>query len=308
MSSVAPIPQQMPPTPNQVLDALGTILLGKRPQCELALACILARGHLLIEDIPGVGKTTLARAFGNLLGLDWNRVQFTNDLLPADVIGVSLFDQRDHSFRFQPGPVFTSLLLADEINRAPAKAQSALLEAMEERQVTVDGTTHTLPNPFFVIATQNPGEQLGVFGLPESQLDRFLLGISLGYPDPDQERELLSHGDTREHVDAMQPLVDHAQLLEWMTAIDTIHMADTVLDYLHQLVLESRVDYAGLSPRAALALVRASRAIAFIDERDHVLPDDVKKAFSAVAGHRLTGSVAAGKVAADELLTKIPAP
>ncbi len=308
MSSVAPLPQPSNPSATQILDALDTVLLGKRGQCTLALACILARGHLLIEDVPGVGKTTLARAFGGLLGLPWKRVQFTNDLLPADVVGVSIFDSKNQEFQFQAGPVFTSLLLADEINRAPAKAQSALLEAMEERQVTVDGVTRELPDPFFVIATQNPGEQRGVFGLPESQLDRFLMGISLGYPDKEQERLLLANGDTRTEVDAMQPLIDPKVLLQWMNEIDEVHMADSVLQYLHDLVIASRVEQNGLSPRAALGLVRASRAYAFVHNRNHVLPDDVKAVFASVAGHRLTGSVLAGAAAAKTITDNVTAP
>lgn len=308
MPSVAPLPQSSNPSPSQVLDALNNVLLGKREQSTLALTCVLARGHLLIEDVPGVGKTTLARAFGQLLGLPWTRVQFTNDLLPADVVGVSIFDAKSQEFQFQPGPVFTSLLLADEINRAPAKAQSALLEAMEERQVTVDGVTRELPNPFFVIATQNPGEQRGVFGLPESQLDRFLLGISLGYPAPEQELELLAQGDTRATVDTLEPLLSPSVLLSWMDAIDKVHMADSVLKYLHELVIVSRNDGNGLSPRAALGLVRASRAYAFVHEQDHVLPDDVKAVFASVAGHRLTGSVHSGEVAATHIINSVTAP
>jgi len=308
MSSVTPLAQPASISPGQVLDALDTVLLGKREQTTLALSCVIARGHLLIEDVPGVGKTTLARAFGGLLGLDWKRVQFTNDLLPADVVGVSIFDAKEQAFRFQPGPVFTSLLLADEINRAPAKAQSALLEAMEERQVTVDGETRVLPDPFFVIATQNPGEQRGVFGLPESQLDRFLMGISLGYPDVEQERVLLAQGDTRVDVDSMAALVDQSTLINWMNAIEKVHMADSVLAYLHELVIASRVEHAGLSPRAALGLVRAARAFAFVHDRDHVLPDDVKAVFASVAGHRLTGSVAAGDNTARAILNTVTAP
>lgn len=308
MPSVAPLTKPDNTSPGDILTALESVLFGKREQCTLALACILSRGHLLIEDVPGVGKTTLARAFGGLLGLDSKRVQFTNDLLPADVVGVSIFNTESQEFQFQPGPVFTSLLLADEINRAPAKAQSALLEAMEERQVTVDGVTRALPDPFFVIATQNPGEQRGVFGLPESQLDRFLMGVSLGYPDPEQERLLLANGDTRTHVEALQPVIDPATLLHWMKCIEQVHMADSVLQYLHELVLASRVEQNGLSPRAALGLVRASRAFAFVHERDHVLPDDVKAVFSSVSGHRLTGSVATGLAAANALIETVSAP
>ena len=308
MPSVAPLTKATQTSPEHVLLALDSVLLGKREQCTLALTCILSRGHLLIEDVPGVGKTTLARAFGGLLGLDSKRVQFTNDLLPADVVGVSIFDTKSQEFQFQPGPVFTSLLLADEINRAPAKAQSALLEAMEERQVTVDGVTRELPDPFFVIATQNPGEQRGVFGLPESQLDRFLMGISLGYPDPEQERLLLANGDTRSHVDNVEPMIDSTTLLHWMKSIDEVHIADSVLEYLHELILASRIEHNGLSPRAGLGLVRASRAFAFVHQRDHVLPDDVKAVYSAIAGHRLTGSVASGLAVANALIETVSAP
>ena len=308
MSSVAPLKNNDHTSPSHVLDALDSVLLGKREQCTLALACILSRGHLLIEDVPGVGKTTLARAFGGLLGLDCKRVQFTNDLLPADVVGVSIFDAKSQQFQFQPGPVFTSLLLADEINRAPAKAQSALLEAMEERQVTVDGITRNLPDPFFVIATQNPGEQRGVFGLPESQLDRFLMGVSLGYPAPEQERVLLANGDTRTHMEMTEPMLDSAMLRDWMNRVDEVHMADSVLQYLHELVIATRAEQNGLSPRAGLGLVRASRAFAFVNDRDHVLPDDVKAVFSAVAGHRLTGSVASGLAAANAIIGSVTAP
>lgn len=308
MSSVAPLTTLEKPSPAHILQALDSVLLGKREQCTLALTCILSRGHLLIEDVPGVGKTTLARAFGGLLGMDSKRVQFTNDLLPADVVGVSIFDAQSQQFQFQPGPVFTSLLLADEINRAPAKAQSALLEAMEERQVTVDGVTRELPDPFFVIATQNPGEQRGVFGLPESQLDRFLMGVSLGYPDPEQERLLLANGDTRNSVEQMQPLLDSTTLSHWMASVDKVHMADSVLKYLHELVIATRREQNGLSPRAGLGLVRASRAFAFVQQREHVLPDDVKAVFSAVAGHRLTGSVATGMAAADAIIESVTAP
>jgi len=268
MPSVAPLTKTAASSPGHILTALDSVLFGKREQCTLALACILSRGHLLIEDVPGVGKTTLARGFGGLLGLDNKRVQFTNDLLPADIVGVSIFNTESQQFQFQAGPVFTSLLLADEINRAPAKAQSALLEAMEERQVTVDGVTRELPDPFFVVATQNPGEQRGVFGLPESQLDRFLMGISLGFPDPEQERLLLADGDTRTHVERLKPIIDPSTLLHWMMSIDGVHMADSVLQY----------------------------------------PDDVKAVFSAVAGHRITGSVASGLVAANALIETVTAP
>jgi len=308
MPSVTPLANASAVSAAHILDALDGVLLGKREQCTLALTCIIAQGHLLIEDVPGVGKTTLARAFGGLLGLDWKRIQFTNDLLPADVVGVSIFDVKTQAFQFQAGPVFTSLLLADEINRAPAKAQSALLEAMEERQVSVDGVTRALPDPFFVIATQNPGEQRGVFALPESQLDRFLMGVSLGYPDAEQERALLAGGDTRLAVEKLNAELNPATLKHWMAAVDDVHMADSVLNYLHELVIQSRVEHIGLSPRAALGLVKASRAFAFVQARDHVLPDDVKAVFASVAGHRLTGSVNTGKAAADAITDSVKAP
>ena len=291
-----------------VLAHLETILLGKRLQLELALACMLARGHLLIEDVPGVGKTTLAQALGVAFGLPWTRVQFTSDLLPADIVGVSVYDSQLSRFEFRPGPVFTSILLADEINRAPPKAQSALLEAMEERQVSVDGETHVLPQEFFVIATQNPVDQLGAYPLPESQLDRFLVGLEIGYPDPATERRLLADGDRRGDIAGMQAIANPVQLLQWIDETMSIHVAEPILDYLQALLAASRRQGVGLSPRAGVNLVRLCRAFARIQQRDHVLPDDVQAVFPALAGHRLTGHVASGQQRARDLLEQVPMP
>lgn len=291
-----------------VLAQLESILMGKREQTTLALACLLARGHLLIEDVPGVGKTTLAHALAATLGLDWTRVQFTSDLLPADVVGVSIYNTKNQQFEFKPGPVFTSILLADEINRAPPKAQSALLEAMEERQVSVDGVSHALAEDFFVIATQNPGDQLGAFPLPESQLDRFLVGLEIGYPDPATERALLEHGDMRSDVARLQPLLDARQLQRWRTQCEQVHLSAPVLDYIQALLQATRDAGTGLSPRAGLSLVKLCRAIAFIQRRDHVLPDDVRHAFPSLAGHRMTGHVRSGHQRARELLLQVPMP
>jgi len=290
------------------LTQLETILLGKRAQLELAVACLLAEGHLLIEDVPGTGKTTLAQALSASFALPWSRVQFTSDLLPADIVGVSIFDSSAQEFNFKPGPVFTSVLLADEINRAPPKAQSALLEAMEERQVSVDGTTHSLPENFFVIATQNPTEQLGAFPLPESQLDRFLLGISLGHPEPDVERALLEQGDTREQITQLNASATPRQLRQWIDDAANVHMSDTLYDYLLALIVQSRKQSQGLSSRAGLNLVKVCRAMALVQGRNHVLPDDVYQVFPALAGHRLTGKVGSGKEAALELLQHVTSP
>lgn len=297
--------------PAAVLVQLERVLIGKRDAVTLAMACLLARGHLLIEDAPGVGKTTLARALGTSLGLDWTRIQFTNDLLPADVTGVSVFDRDSASFQFRPGPVFTSILLADEINRAPPKAQSALLEAMEERQVSIDGHTHALPEDFFVVATQNPAEQLGAFPLPESQLDRFLVGLAIGLPDAATERELLEHGDRRASLDTLTPAANPMQLRQWIRDAEGVHVDGKVIDYVQALLMSTREDgrYGhGLSPRAGIALIRLCRAWAWLHKRDHVLPEDVQIAFPAVAGHRLTGTVASGRIAAEDLLGRVDCP
>jgi MoxR-like ATPase len=273
-----------------LVDALNGILLGKEPQIRLALACLLARGHLLIEDLPGMGKTLLSHALARVLGLSFQRIQFTSDLLPADVVGSSVFDRDTGDFRFVPGPVFAQVILADEINRATPKTQSALLEAMEEHQVTVDGTTRLLPDPFFVIATQNPVTQTGTFPLPESQLDRFLMCMELGYPAPDAERELLRGGDRRDALASLRPVIDVNGLRVLQDAVAAVRVADPLIDYVQRLVAHSRQgrEFAfGLSPRGALALLRAARAWAFLNERTHVVPEDVQAVLPCVVEHRL---------------------
>jgi MoxR-like ATPase len=296
------------------LAQLSRVIVGKEEPLELALACLLARGHLLIEDIPGVGKSTLAHALAATLGLRYSRIQFTSDLLPADVLGVSIFDSASQVFRFHAGPVFSSVVLADEINRAPPKTQSALLEAMEERQVSQDGETRKLPEPFFVIATQNPVEQIGAYPLPESQLDRFLMAIELGYPDAAAERELLAGGDRRAKIADLAPVADAATLLEWQREATAVHVAPALLDYVQALLAASRGGGAdtgvrrGLSPRAGLMLIAAARASALIGGRPMVLPEDVQRVFPAVAGHRLAGGARAGALQAQALLRAIPLP
>ncbi|MDQ8036207.1 MAG: AAA family ATPase [Pedobacter sp.] len=279
---------------NPVLAALGTVILGKPEQLKLALSCLIARGHLLIEDLPGMGKTTLAEALARVLGLSYQRIQFTSDMLPADIIGVSIFNPQTQVFDFRQGPVFTQVLLADEINRTTPKTQSALLEAMEEHQVTADGVTRKLPQPFFVIATQNPSTQMGTFPLPESQLDRFLMRIQLGYPDVRAERELLMGGDRRRWLEGLRPLASVQQLDAWQQAVGKVHVSDAVLDYVQRLVTHTRTAQGfqhGLSPRGALALLRAARAWAFVSGRDHLIPEDVQAVLPAVAEHRLRGGL-----------------
>jgi len=273
-----------------VLADAGTVILGKDRALRLALACLLARGHLLIEDLPGVGKTTLAHLLARLLGLAYHRIQFTSDLLPADILGVAVFERDAGRFRFHPGPIFSQLVLADEINRATPKAQSALLEAMEERQVTVEGETRPLPEPFFVIATQNPIDQVGTFRLPESQLDRFLMRIRLDYPAEAAERALLLGSDRRELIERLPPRLDAEAVCRLQAEAAEVHVSPALADYLLALLAESRSGHYrhGLSPRAGLALRNAARAWAWIDGRDHVLPDDVRAVLPAVAGHRLT--------------------
>ena len=274
----------------EVIRLAGGVILGKERQIRLSLACLLARGHLLIEDLPGVGKTTLAHLLARLLGLQFQRIQFTSDMLPADIVGVSVFDRTNGNFTFHPGPIFAQLVLADEVNRATPKTQSALLEAMEERQVTTEGATRPLPSPFFVIATQNPAHQIGTFPLPESQLDRFLMRIDLGYPDLAAERELLRGADRREMISGLPACLNAEELLGLQKAVTQVHVADTLIDYTQGLVTHTRQspDYqVGLSPRAALALLAAARAWAFLEGRDYALPEDVQVVLSAVAPHRL---------------------
>lgn len=265
------------------------MLLGKQHQSRLALACLLARGHLLIEDLPGMGKTTLSHALATTLGLSYQRLQFTSDMLPADVIGVTIFDQSSQEFEFKTGPIFTQLLLADEINRTSPKTQSALLEAMEERQVSVDGVSYKLPEPFFVVATQNPMHQSGTFVLPESQLDRFMMCISLGFPDKDAERQLLKHASQEKRWHQSTTQLNTDELLQLQLAVDEIVVSDTLLNYVLALLNESRSgEYPNpLSPRAGKALVQAAKAWALIENRRFVLPDDLQAVFSSVAEHRL---------------------
>jgi MoxR-like ATPase len=273
-----------------VLEALGRIIVGKPTELRLSLACLLARGHLMIEDLPGVGKTTLAHALAKTLDLDYQRIQFTSDLLPADVIGVSVYGRDSGRFEFHKGPIFSNLVLADEINRATPKAQSALLEAMEERQVTADGETYSLPAPFFVVATRNPTEQIGTFPLPESQLDRFLMQITLGYPLPAEERQLLANGDRRDLVDQLESTLSVDALLNLQNSVTKVHVSDALLDYVQAIVAhtrESGMFRAGLSPRGAIALVRASQSWAMMSGHSGVYPEDVQAVLHSVAGHRL---------------------
>lgn len=275
---------------HEAIDQVARVVLGKEHQIRQAVACLLAEGHLLLEDVPGVGKTTLAHALARSLGLEFQRVQFTSDMLPADITGTSIYDRASGRFTFHPGPVFTQLMLADEINRATPRTQSALLEAMEEGQVSVDGVSHRLPQPFFVIATQNPTRQAGTFALPESQLDRFLLRISLGYPDPEAERALLRLGERRSALAQLPSRLSAIDLLDLQRQVRRVHLAEPLLSYVLTLL-----DYTrhcgrfreGLSPRAGLGLVRAAQAWALLAGREHVLPEDVQALFEPLAGHRL---------------------
>ncbi len=274
----------------QAQDQVNALLLGKTSEVRLAFVALLSGGHLLIEDLPGLGKTTLAHAMASTLGLQFQRVQFTSDLLPADVLGVSIYEAESHGFRFHPGPVFSNVLLADEINRAPPRTQSALLEAMAEQQVTLDGTTHALPDPFFVIATQNPVDMSGTFPLPDSQLDRFLLRLALGYPDAGAERALLAGTSRRELIAQTLPSLAEQDIRDLRAAVEQVHASDALVDYVQRLLARSRQQpgvRVGLSPRAGIALLRAARAHALLAGREHVLPEDVQALFVAVAGHRL---------------------
>lgn len=298
-----------------IVAQVSSIILGKEHQIRLALSCLLARGHLLIEDIPGVGKTMLAHALAASLGLGFQRIQFTSDLLPADILGVSIYDREAHGFQFHPGPIFTQVVLADEVNRATPKAQSALLEAMEEHQVTIEGETRRLPQPFFVIATQNPSHQVGTFPLPESQLDRFLMRIELGYPDGNAERELLQGQDRRDLLETLAPAMDARTLIELQTRTRSVHASGALIDYVQDIVTYTRRSSAyvsGLSPRAALALVHAARAWALMAGRDHVLPEDVQAVLPGVVGHRLAATAHASPVngadVANHLIEQVPIP
>jgi MoxR-like ATPase len=273
-----------------LVTALNSVLLGKEAQLKLSLACLFARGHLLIEDLPGMGKTLLSHALARVLGLSYNRIQFTSDVLPSDIIGATIFDKANNAFRFVEGPLFAQVVLADEINRATPKSQSALLEAMEERQVTNDGESRPLPEPFFVIATQNPSTQAGTFPLPESQLDRFLMRIELGYPEPAAERELLLHGDRRSLLERMEPVIGISELQQIQEAVDAIKVSDPLIDYVQRLIAFTRQggEFAfGLSPRGALALLQSAKAWALINNRTHVVPEDVQAVLPSVVEHRL---------------------
>lgn len=284
----------MTSTLKQLLTAADSIILGKSQQIRLAVCCMLAKGHLLIEDIPGVGKTTLSHTLAHLFGLAYQRIQFTSDILPADIIGSSVFDMRANSFSFHPGPIFKQMILADEINRATPKAQSALLEAMEERQVTVEGQTYKLPKPFFVIATQNPSHQIGTFPLPESQLDRFLMRIELGYPSRQAERGLLTGQARYRLLDELTVYVNPAELLELQAEVEQIYVSPALLDYLQDIIEFTRQSEHypyGLSPRAGLSLLAAAKAWAFLDQRKAVLPEDVQAVLPAVAAHRLRAGI-----------------
>ena len=297
----------------QAVQQAAQIILGKEHQIRLAIACLLARGHLLIEDLPGMGKTTLAHVLAQTLGLQFHRIQFTSDLLPADLLGVSVYDRERNGFVFHPGPIFSQVILADEINRATPKAQSALLEAMEEHQVTAEGETRKLPEPFFVIATQNPSHQVGTFPLPESQLDRFLLRIELGYPDRQAERALFTGQDRRDMLAQLTPLIDAADLAALQAEVCVIHLSEALVDYVQALVAATRQNARfslGLSPRGGISLIRSAQAWALLHGRRHVVPEDIQAVFVAVAGHRLQTAAGneSGNNAAQSLLGSVAIP
>ena len=303
------LPLRNDPVLEGLFHQANDIILGKPQALRLAMTCLLSSGHLLIEDLPGMGKTTLAHLLATLMGLDYQRIQFTNDLLPADVIGVSVYDRNTEQFHFHPGPIFAQLLLADEINRATPKTQSALLEAMEERQVTAEGETRPLPQPFFVIATQNPAHQVGTFPLPESQLDRFLMRITLGYPDAATERRLLQGQGGRAQLGNLQPVANRADLERWKQASQQVFVSGALLDYVQALLGASREirEVYGLSPRAGLGLLASARAWAWLLGREKVLPEDIQAVWPSVAGHRL-GAGAEGHVHADQILRSVAVP
>ena len=293
-----------------LINQLNTVIVGKPTQVQDCVACLLAGGHLLIEDVPGVGKTTLAHALSRSFGLQFSRVQFTADLMPSDLSGVSIYERQKESFVFHPGPIFAQVLLADEINRASPKTQSALLEAMEEKQVTIEGATRPLPNPFFVIATQNPHDQLGTYALPESQLDRFHMRISLGYPDRAAERELLKGADRRDMVDNLQAVLTPQDLLELQQQVRQVHAAEPLLNYLQDLMAATRSGrwfLQGLSPRAGIAVMRAAKAQAFLNDRDYVAPDDLSAVLPQTAAHRLVPVSDAGRGAQEQVRAMLAA-
>jgi len=302
-----------PPSRNQLADLIGqiaTIIVGKQAQIEDCVACLLAGGHLLIEDVPGVGKTTLAHAIAVSLGLSFSRSQFTADLMPSDLIGVSIYERGKEAFVFHAGPVFAHVLLADEINRAGPKTQSALLEAMEEHQVTVEGQTRALPAPFFVIATQNPTDQIGTYPLPESQLDRFLMCITLGYPDRKSERELLAGADRREAISRLRAIMTPPELIAAQRAVQAVHASDALLDYLQTLIQATRSGnwfVEGLSPRAGIAVLRAARARALLGGRDYVAPDDIQYVLPQTIAHRLVPVAGAGRGRSEQVRAMIEA-
>jgi MoxR-like ATPase len=297
-----------------MIEQIGKVILGKREQIKLALTCLFAGGHLLIEDLPGIGKTTLAKVLSRCLGLNFRRIQCTSDMLPGDILGVSVFERKTSSFVFHPGPIFTQVLLADEINRATPKTQSALLEAMEERQVTVEGKTRPLDKPFFIIATQNPMEQFGTFSLPESQLDRFLMRINLGYPNRGAEQKLLRQGEVKSTLFSTEPCLTPGEVLSIQKQIAKVHASDALLEYVQDLLDFTRNAphfSAGLSPRAGLAFLRAAKSHAFMQGRDHVLPEDLQKVMFWVTGHRLRSHDDRAELSRDRLenlLMEVPIP
>ena len=302
-------------TMDNVVEDIGRVILGKEEAVRLSLTCLLARGHLLIEDLPGVGKTILSHVLASTLGLDYQRIQFTSDLLPADILGISIYDRDSSTFSFHPGPIFSQLILADEVNRATPRAQSALLEAMEESQVTVEGKTRALPKPFFVIATQNPSTQVGTFPLPESQLDRFTMRIKLGYPDNEAERELLRGSDRRQLLKHITPIIDSEQLIAIQAQAESIHVSEALLDYLQDLLEFSRrsADYInGLSPRAGLAILQCARAWALMHGHPQVLPEDIQQVLPSIISHRLNRVQDNGRASqednASHLIKQVPIP
>jgi MoxR-like ATPase len=304
----------MHPVLAAAVDEISRVVLGKRKQIRLALTCFLARGHLLIEDLPGIGKTTLAHCLARVFGLEFSRIQFTSDLLPGDILGVSVYEQHAGLFTFHPGPVFTQVLLADEINRATPKTQSALLEAMEEGQITVEGTTRPLKTPFFVIATQNPLEQAGTFALPESQKDRFLFRLTMGYPDSEAETAILRQDAARTKQFELASVIDAETLLDLQQRVGRVHVSDILLDYIRSILEATRNDtrfLAGLSPRAGLALLRGAKSWAFGEGRDYVMPEDIRMVFPWVVTHRLSPRSGQGSVSPEEvmeLLAAVPVP